>query len=301
MAKRKRHMRVTAKVVMNALAQAEAEHERPPAHSRKPRVVRVDPKEVEFWLELFQPRKFREGLHEVNAEHVKELAGRILRKGELDPITVIKIGGRWYCVDGHHRLAAYRAQKWKGPIKAEWFAGSLREAMDYSVERNEVAKLPIDNADKRDEAWRRVVMGWGSKAAIVQKTGASDGTVAKMRRILAAYEKQTEEGQRLKQQLGGDIRDCMWAPVQQAWDGYKPGDFNLEEAAGVLSRTIGKRLTNRLKQNIDVTALALWYYDAGMCAPLASALHRIVREKTNEQRALESIERLSRAHEPDDE
>lgn len=297
MAKRKRHMRVTAKVVMAALAEAEAHHEAPPASTRKPRVVHVRPEEVEFWLELFQPRKFSEGLYEVDASYVKDLARRIASKGELDPITVVKNGGRWICIDGHHRVAAYKAQKWPGKIKAEWFAGSVREAMDYSVERNEVAKLPVQDKDKREEAWRRTVLGWGSKKEVTRLTGASDGTVAKMRRIWNEYQKQTEKGRMLKQHLGGDIAECMWAPVQQAWDGFKPGDFNIEEAAGVLSRTISKRLTTLLKDNVEVTALALWLYDREMCGPLASALRRVVQDKTNAERAEESMARLGRTGE----
>jgi Recombinase len=83
-------------------------------------------------------------------------ARRIGIDGELDPVLVIRLGKEWVCVDGHHRIAAYRLRKHKKPIRCEWFTGTPTEAVDESMRRNKKDTLPVPSADRREEAWRRV-------------------------------------------------------------------------------------------------------------------------------------------------
>jgi hypothetical protein len=42
-------------------------------------------------------------------------------------------------------------------------------------------KLNISQPNRSEEAWKRVLMGWGSKSQIVQLCSVSDGLVAEMR------------------------------------------------------------------------------------------------------------------------
>jgi Recombinase/ParB-like nuclease domain len=68
-------------------------------------------------------------------------ARRIGIDGELDPVLVIRLGKEWVCVDGHHRIAAYRLRKHKKPIRCEWFTGS--RGREYAPEQEGYAASPI--------------------------------------------------------------------------------------------------------------------------------------------------------------
>ncbi|MCW5701755.1 MAG: ParB-like nuclease domain-containing protein, partial [Bradyrhizobium sp.] len=102
---KKRPSQINAQVVADALREAERELEQP-SSTERPLYVNVMPANITTRLELFQPRRFSAGLREVDPKHVKDLATRITRKGDLNPVLVIKLGGCWVVVDGHHRLAA---------------------------------------------------------------------------------------------------------------------------------------------------------------------------------------------------
>jgi hypothetical protein len=49
------------------------------------------------------------------------------KKG-LDPLVVWWGGSRFYLIEGHHRLAAYRTAKWSKPVPVIEFQGTLEEA-----------------------------------------------------------------------------------------------------------------------------------------------------------------------------
>jgi hypothetical protein len=83
---------------------------------------------------------------ELGAEesHIKELV-RVLQASErpLDPILVTAIGTRFYVVDGHHRLLAYRTAKWKRPVPVEHYEGTVEEAKAEALRLNIKNKLPM--------------------------------------------------------------------------------------------------------------------------------------------------------------
>ncbi|MCK1443402.1 ParB-like nuclease domain-containing protein [Bradyrhizobium sp. 48] len=280
---KKRPSQINAKVVADALREAERELEQP-SSTERPLYVNVKPANITTRLELFQPRRFSAGLREVDPKHVKDLATRITRKGDLDPVLVIKLAGSWVVVDGHHRLAAYLSLKRKTAIKCEWFTGTVREAADESLRRNELIKLPISHGDKQEEAWRRTLNGWGSKSEVVQLTGVSEGIIAMMRRIVKQHRTQeTPSGKELRQKLGPSLATYSWSRVRAEWVGLTPGQWSLEEAAAKLARNLSKRMTNTLSENPEVTARALWIYDPHMCSELAAALSRHVKDEQLEE------------------
>lgn len=281
---KRREMVVTPKVVARAIAEAEAGLQRPTTSERKTALVEVSARDVETWSELFQPRKFSEGLHETDPKHVAKLQRRIMRKGELDPITVIKIAARWYCIDGHHRLAGYKKLKWKAPIKAEWFAGDVREAISYGLKRNEVIKLEMPQSDRFEKAWQMTVLGGWSKAETVDLTSASEGTVADMRRALKAHKSRADARGRMLAQEIPNIQDATWSRVSMAWRGLKLGEYDIEEAAAVLARRISNRLTTMLSKDPETTARALWLYDRDLCDPLWKMLGKVLQEKAEDER-----------------
>src|SRR5262249_27684732 len=149
-------------------------------------VVQIRPSLIVTLPELFQPRGFA-SRNALDAGHVKKLVRRIATKGELKPPLVVQLGTEWVCVDGHHRIAAYlehHGKQWSGTIRCQWFAGTIREAVDESVRRNDEIKLEMRIGDKFEAAWQRVVLGWGSKREIKEVTGVSDGLIGMMRRVV---------------------------------------------------------------------------------------------------------------------
>ncbi|MDP3898086.1 MAG: hypothetical protein Q8Q62_15560 [Mesorhizobium sp.] len=105
----------------------------------------------------------------------------------LDPVLVFGIAEDAYCIDGHHRLAAYRDAKVTGPVPVEWFRGTLEGAVGEAISRNQKAKLQMGSGERMEGAWRLVVIGGHTKAATAAMSGVSERSVATLRELLRAY------------------------------------------------------------------------------------------------------------------
>src|SRR5690242_17546698 len=79
------------------------------------RTVTVEPAHIVTMPTLFQPREGSLISH-TNWEHVHKLRKHVAHVGELDAPVLVRIAGQWVCVDGHHRLAAYRQSGFDHPI-----------------------------------------------------------------------------------------------------------------------------------------------------------------------------------------
>jgi hypothetical protein len=75
-------------------------------------------------------------------------------------LSVFPAGGRYFVIDGHHRLAAYEAADWKDPIPVKVFEGSLEQARIAALESNHEDKLPMTRVEKSNGAWRLVAEGF---------------------------------------------------------------------------------------------------------------------------------------------
>jgi ParB-like nuclease domain len=274
-----------AKVLKDAVTTAEQQLERPP--DGKAKTIKLRPAEITTRPELFQPREFSMGLREVDPRHVKKLRKAARIKGELkDPIVVVKLGGVWTCVDGHHRLEAYRKEKRTEPIKCEWFGGTLREAVDESVARNEVYKLPMGHADRFEAAWKRVLLDWGSKADIVALCGVGEGTVAMMRRVKRRYSEANKWAEEFRARLGRPLMECSWSTARMAYLMSEPVDTSKEKRAAKLARQLVNRMTDTLSRDPVVTAKALELYDPELVEPLAEALNAVLQGRTSDEQAV---------------
>ncbi len=212
------------------------------------------------------------GLRTTDREHVKKLARAVSIQGELDPIVVIKLGKKFVCVDGHHRVEAYKDAKWTKEIRCEWFGGTVREAVDESMRRNAKDRLNVPTADRLEAAWRRVLLGWGSKAEIVRLCNVGDGTVAQMRRVLEHWRKQDTLGKEFRRNLGsGHLFDTGWSVAKLAWLGVGAGEIDDELRAQRLARRMRARLTDLLSRDPAVTARALELYDPALPKGIADA------------------------------
>lgn len=142
--------------------------------------------------ELFQPRfdsiAYAPGRSEA---HVAELRQALGRGEKLDPVTVVAFGSEWFLVDGHHRIAAYRATE-RGdavPVRVEHrdIDGEARVtwAVELSCAENKKAKLAMSREDKLDAAWRASVVDPSlSKAQVASRYGVGSATVGNMRAAL---------------------------------------------------------------------------------------------------------------------
>jgi hypothetical protein len=200
---------------------------------------------------------------------------------------VIKIGGTWTCVDGHHRLEAYRKEKRTEPIKCEWFGGTVREAVDESVARNDIYKLPIGHADRFEAAWKRVLLDWGSKAEIVALCCVSEGIVAMMRRVKKRYGDDDQWAMDFRSRLlGRPLMEVPWSSARMAYLMSEPVDTSKEKRAAKLARQLAARMTDVLSRDPVVTAKALELYDQELVEPLAEALNALVQGRTSDEQAV---------------
>jgi hypothetical protein len=95
------------------------------------------------------------------ARHIGVLVRALSIRGEpFNALSVFPAGGRYFLIDGHHRLAAYEAADWKDPIPVKVFEGSLEQARIAALESNHEDKLPLARVEKSNGAWRLVAEGF---------------------------------------------------------------------------------------------------------------------------------------------
>lgn len=140
---------------------------------------RLPIREIKTIETVFQPRQMDKATAE-SGKHLGELKRALLAKGDLDPIAVWKVGGEWLCLDGHHRLEAYRqAGGRRTHVPVRIFCGSLEDAFRLTVESNAPDKLNLTPDDKREAAWRMLLLGFSFRQ-INQATTISKGTIHNM-------------------------------------------------------------------------------------------------------------------------
>lgn len=196
--------------------------------------------------EVFQHRT---PLEHHSSCHVKELA-KALRSGQpLTAITVFWAGSEWLCIDGHHRLNAYRSIGWKKSVPVFAFIGSIDQAICRAA-KNSYDKLAMHRGEKANAAWRLVVATSLSKAQIVHSANVSDGSIAHMRRV-HKYLQTREPGRDLslicweearRERSGEEKVNVDWDARQQA---------EAQQFANTLAKAFGKRAQERLEAFAD--------------------------------------------------
>lgn len=218
--------------------------------------------EIELCEPVFQPRSLI-GNYDIDKQHVAELKAqlRMLGGDPLDPLTVWWSGKRWYVIDGHHRLKAYRATGgiWDNQRKIPVleFKGTLDEAVSFTVKENAKVRLAMSKQDRLNAAWRMVCTTKKSKAQITKETGVSNGTLGNMRRALEVL-------------LGNprflDADECAgltWAEAFKEWrgdwrgSGDEDGRSKLEKTAEAWMKRLEKHVGTMISKNPEAFALAL--------------------------------------------
>lgn len=216
--------------------------------------------------EVFQ---FRNPYPHASRAHINELAKAMRERRPLAAIRVWWGGFAWYCVDGHHRLAAYRKGMWphQEPIPVDVFAGTIEQAMLIALGGNAPDKLPMSKAEKTNAAWELVVTTQASKAHLARRACVSERTIAYMRKAAQSL---------LLKDPARDLTAITWWKARQeaAGEGAQElpdyDEATVKEAgemANKLSRAFGKRASERP----EAFALALEIYDKRFPATLPDA------------------------------
>jgi ParB-like chromosome segregation protein Spo0J len=143
----------------------------------------LDRSKIARMVSVFQPRQL-DGRHAEDEAHIAALVQAIGSKDRpkyLDPVVIWWGGDRWYVIDGHHRLDAYKRAEVQRNIPVVVFEGSLDEAMAQSAASNSKDRLVMRLDDKLNFAWRLVLISNLSKRKIVDACAVGNGTVGNMR------------------------------------------------------------------------------------------------------------------------
>jgi hypothetical protein len=175
-------------------------------------------------------------------------------------------------VNGHHRVEAYKQNKWR-TIKCVWFDGTVREAVCVSVEGNRTLKLEVPQADRLQQAWKHVLLELGSKREMAKRCGVSERMIAYMRAIKKEVHTGTPKGRELLARLHKQsLMEASWTSVRLEWVNATPAKVDLEKKAGTLAMQIRARMEGRLSDDPEVTARALAIYDPELPALLVKAI-----------------------------
>lgn len=224
---------------------------------------------IEVAEAVFQPRTIF-GSMGVDEAHIKELVRAAkVQLGQdkfLDPVLVMPIGKDFYCVDGHHRLGAYRELEVSLPIPVEHFEGSIKEGVEEAIRRNSRDKLSMSKKDKLESAWKLTAQGGLSKAQISGIAGVAVSTVGSMRTVMrhiikanASYEENS-----LDSLPPGPI-DLTWAEARRY--GQKPTDYDedwKERQAIVWAKRLAKAFGKKWGMQPEVAAMAIEMYSEGL-------------------------------------
>ncbi|MET3911902.1 hypothetical protein ABID59_006269 [Bradyrhizobium sp. S3.3.6] len=226
-------------------------------------VVKLALKDIRVATKVFQ---WRNPGMVPSDDHIFEMAKATQNTGALEPILVMPVADKYYVMDGHHRLAAYKTAGWKGDIPAIVFSGTLDEAIREALRRNTKNKLPMTTKERTEATWELVKLGkpgeWPDSIAETRElTGAGKGTVNRMREAWTKLHSGQYEG----------IAGLSWRQAIAKLDGKEQQAFDeaswLEERAQNLANDI-ERAKLHLSKNPEITALALEMLDPGLPAEL---------------------------------
>jgi hypothetical protein len=208
---------------------------------------------------VFQPRQGG-----IDRDHVKEIAKGIGGEGVL----ILRVGERWVVVDGHHRLAAYRAMQAKTgkpqmvPVTV-LKVHSLDEAIREAGRRNSRDKLSMSLDDKTAFAWGLVVDGNGAKRVQAQAASIAESTVARMRAVSGRWKAKGINAEALKA--------WGWDEARRRDQGVEHGEISpdaLEAMAQDWAKRLSGTFTNKLTKAPGVFARAIQIYSPALPASL---------------------------------
>lgn len=191
-------------------------------------------------------------------EHILDMAKSVRDTGgPLEAILVFPVGGAFYVVDGHHRLAAYDTARWSKTIPAVVFEGTFRAALIRALTENSRNKLALTRAEKSEAAWR-LVREFGRTLDALEIRKASGVS----RRTVFTMQAKWEELRKIFKQRGEALPDdLLWTKAQTLLKGREDA-FDSEawieaEAQKMVDRLRKANLGPNLTKQPEITARAL--------------------------------------------
>lgn len=206
-------------------------------------------------------------------QHVRVLQEAILASadGLMDPVTVWWSGQRWICIDGHHRILAYKRLKHQGKKIPEAIAvnvqpGGFEAAIQAAIKLNSKDKLNMSRADKLEAAWLMVRMG--SKeftvSVISSTTQVSKRTVDNMRAGLKRFK------ELFPRACDSMIVNLTWQEVLRKIRGEEEWTENkIEQQAKEWSNRLAKTFGTKFATQPEIAARALELYSTSLVSSLA--------------------------------
>lgn len=202
-----------------AVARLESERAKSGALDKAALPKRLPLDEIKLCPKVFQPRVDTLADGTCNPGFVDELVKHLRNKPaterQFDPLLLWKAGNRAYVVNGHHRLAAYKAAQVGGSVPVEFFAGNLNEARQAAIEDGAKSRLNFYAADRNEAAWRLVVMDKRGEARltvpqVASLSGMAPRSIDRMRQL---YERLQE----------AHASTCQWTGerVMAEFESYK--------------------------------------------------------------------------------
>lgn len=220
------------------------------------RVTKLKLSEVLEMPTVFQQRAVNQAASE---KHVYELVKALERdsKQAFSPIVVYWVGDGWCCIDGHHRMEAYRIFEYKRPIPVTVFSGSLEDAIELSASSNSKDKLPMSPQEKYNAAWRLVISTELSKVRIAKAANVSERLVGKMRAVMNTISVQHPEL---------PLDSLKWTDALRVEQGLAPKETSvsrdfIEEEAKILADRLSRAFGTRLSSHSEILYRALEIYD----------------------------------------
>lgn len=207
--------------------------------------------------------------------HTRRLGRSVKRQGKaLGRLLVYWVGDGWVCVDGHHRLAAYRLRGLEN-VPVEVFSGEPHEAVKQALLRNTEDKLPVEERERIAGAWG-LVTTWNevfSKAEIAEMAGASTSVVGDMRKVFTQL---TAERPR------HDLSAFTWRQARELAKGTQAqqGGDSDKLIAAIRDKLI-KAFGHTLSKRPDLLAGALREYDEDLPGALRNAIGDMESEEAD--------------------
>ena len=197
-----------------------------------------------------------------SATHLAALRKTLRNTGRLDPLLIWQEAddkgtttGRFVLLDGHYRLAAYRAEQYAGKIEgrgipAVILTGSRMEAHLAALMANSKDTLPLTPIERMNAAWTLVRMYRErlSKRKLASASGVSERTVARMRQQLRKFDE------------AGESPDDNWLiarrfPVESDYE--PPSDAARQAMVATLSQAIRAALNEVRTRDVEIIGDAL--------------------------------------------
>ncbi|WP_281967160.1 ParB/RepB/Spo0J family partition protein [Roseovarius nanhaiticus] len=194
--------------------------------------------------------------------HLAALRKTLRNTGRLDPVLVWQEvdakgnpTGRFVLIDGHYRLAAYRAEQSAGKIEGRGIptvllTGNRIDAHLAALMANSKDTLPLTIQERLNAAWKLVMTYRNaiSKPRLARATGVAERTIGNMRQQLRKFNE------------AGETPDGNWMidrrfPITNDYE--PPSDAARQEMVATLSQALKAALNEVRTRDIEIIGDAL--------------------------------------------